>query len=69
MLVYQKFTFKRNKDENVHSFPLSAIRVELLERMKEREREKDSFGMLYTGYILYIVKIMREMKEREMKRL
>ena len=39
-------------------FALSAIRGEFLER--------DSFGILYTGYLLSIVKIMREIdSERE----
>ena len=32
-------------------------------RVKEREREIDSFGILYTGYLLSIVKNKRE-KER-----
>jgi hypothetical protein len=33
----------------------------------ERKRERDSFGILYTGYLLSIVKVKREgerMKER-----
>ena len=47
-----------NKEENAHRFVLSAIRVELL------ERERDSFGILYTGYLLSIVKIKKEI-ERE----
>ena len=33
----------------------------------ERERERDSFGILYTGYPLSIVKIKRE-RDRERKR-
>ena len=36
----------------------------------ERERERDSFGILYTyakGYLLFIIKIKREI-ERERKR-
>ena len=37
----------------------------------ERERERDSFGILYTGYILSIVNIKREIergkREREWK--
>ena len=37
-----------NKDENVHRFALSAIRGEL---WRERERERDSFGILYWDYI------------------
>ena len=41
-----------NKDENVHRFALTTIKGELLER--------ESFGILYTGYILSIVKIKRE---------
>ena len=33
------------------------------------ERERDSFGKLYTGYLLFIVKIKREReRERERKR-
>ena len=36
-----------NKDENVHRYALSAKRGVLLER--ERERERDSCGILYTG--------------------
>ena len=47
-----------NKDENVHRFALSAIRGELL------ERERDSFGILNTGYLLSLEKRERE-KERE----
>ena len=48
-----------NKEENVHRFALSAISKELLER--------DSFGILYTGYLLFLVKIKRE-RERERER-
>ena len=44
--------FIQNKDENVQRFALSAITGELLER--------DSFGILYTGNLLSIVKIKRE---------
>ena len=44
-----------NKDKNVHRFALSAIRGELLERERERgkeiKRERDSFGLLFTGYL------------------
>ena len=57
--------FQINKDENVHKFALSAIRGELLERKKKSERY--SFGMLYTGYLLSIVKIKKE-RERESER-
>ena len=39
ILCYKHF----NKDENVHSFALSAIRGELLER--ERERDPHNFEM------------------------
>ena len=46
----------------MHRFALSAIIEELLER--EKEIERDSFGMIYTGYQLSIVKIKRE---REIK--
>ena len=38
---------------------------------RERKRERDSFGILYTGYLLSIVKIKREIereKERERER-
>ena len=35
----------KNKDENVHRIALSAIRGELL------ERDRDSFGILFTGYL------------------
>ena len=38
------------------------MKGELLER--ERERERDSFGILNTGNLFFIVKIKRE-KERE----
>ena len=42
-----------------------------LDRKKEREikieRARDSFGILYTGYLLSIVKIKRE-GERNIKR-
>ena len=31
---------KRNNDENVHRFALSAIKVELLERERGREKEE-----------------------------
>ena len=55
--------FLENKDENVHRLALSAIRGELL------EREGDSFGILYIGYLLSIVKIKREIeRERERKK-
>ena len=56
---------KENKGENAHRFSLSAIRGELL------ERERDNFGILYTGYLLSIVKIEKEierMRERERER-
>ena len=54
-----------NKDENVHRFALSAMRGKLL------ERERDNFGILFTGYLLSIVKIEREIeikREREKER-
>ena len=52
-----------NKEEDVHRYALSAIREELLEREK---KERDSFGILYTGYLLSIVKIKWENeKERD----
>ena len=63
-------------DENVHRFVLSAIRGELLERGRERERKNEiySFWILYTDYLLSIVKKERERvrdsereKERERK--
>ena len=40
-----------NKDDNVHRFALSAITGKLL------ERERDSFRILYPGYLLSIVKL------------
>ena len=62
------YKLKRNKDENVHRFALSAIRGDLLEGEREKKRERDSFGILYTGY-LFIVKIKREIeRERERER-
>ena len=48
---------KKNKDKNVHKNALNAIRGDLLEGEREKVRERDSFGILYTGYILFIVKI------------
>ena len=36
-----KQPLNKNKDENVHRFPLSAIRGELLERERGRERESE----------------------------
>ena len=45
---------------------MSAIRGELLEI--EREKERESFGILYTDYLLSIVKIKRERKESERKK-
>ena len=41
--------------------PICALRGELL------ERERDSFGILYTGYLLSIVKIKRG-RERQRER-
>ena len=49
-------------------FALSAIRGELLERKREIVGERDSFGILNTGYLLSIVKIKREERERKKKR-
>ena len=46
---------------------INTIRGEFL----ERERERDSFGILYTGYLLSIVKIKRKVereRDREGKR-
>ena len=38
-------------------------------RKSKRKRERDSFGILYTGYLLSIVKIERELeRERERER-
>ena len=34
---------------------------------RKKERKRDSFGILYTGYILLLVKIKRE-REREIER-
>ena len=37
-----------------------------MEREREREKGRDSFGILFTGYLLSIVKIKREIEsERE----
>ena len=44
-----------NKDENVHRFALSAIRGEHLERERKSKRERESFWILYTGYLLEIL--------------
>ena len=55
--------YRYNKEENVHIFALRAIRGELL------ERERDSFGILYTGYLSSIVKIKRvKVRKQERKR-
>ena len=62
--MYHYYLF-RNKDENAHRFALSSIRGELLER--EREKEIDSFGILYTGYLFSLVKIKKGI-EREGER-
>ena len=43
---------------------MSAIRGKLSEKEKKK-RERDSFGILYTGYLLYIVKIKREIDKKE----
>ena len=54
-----------NKEENVHRFALGAIRGKLLEREREKKKkEGDSFGILYTGYLLSIVKIKREIQRK-----
>ena len=52
----------RNKDENVHRYALSAISGEFL------ERERDSFGILYTGYLLSILRLREREIERERER-
>ena len=60
----------KDKDENVHWFVLSTLRGNLLEieREKKREREeRDSFGNLYTGYLLFIIKIKREIDRESNK--
>ena len=46
--------FEVNEDENVRRFALSAIRGGVL------ERERHSFGILYTGYLKSRVQIKRE---------
>ena len=39
-----------------------------MEIEREKENERDFFGILYTGYLLSIVKIKREIeREREIK--
>ena len=48
-----------NMDESVHRFALSKIRGGLL----EREKKRDSFWILYTGYLFSIVKIKREIEK------
>ena len=50
-------TFNVNKDEHAQIFALSGI-------LLEREKERESFGILYIGYPLSIVKDERE-TERE----
>ena len=50
-------------DENVHRFALSAIRGEFLEIDSERERY--SFGIFYTGNLLSIVRIKREIERKK----
>ena len=58
-----RIIIKVNKDENVHKFALSDIRGELL------ESERYSFGILYKGYLLSIVKFKREREiERQIKK-
>jgi hypothetical protein len=49
---------EKNKDENVNRLALRVIRGELL------ERERDSFGILYTVYLLSIVKIKRVIERK-----
>ena len=48
--------YEINKDENVHRFSLS----EIIGKILERGREKDSFGILYTGYILSVTHYQRQ---------
>jgi hypothetical protein len=38
-----------------------------LEKEREKERERDTFGILYTGYLLSIVKIKREIERKSNK--
>jgi hypothetical protein len=41
----------------------------LCKQGRKQKRDRDSFGILYTGYLLSIVKIKREIeRERERKR-
>ena len=56
MIISCLWDTETNKYENFHRFALSAIRGELL------ERERYSFGILYTGYLLSIVNIKREIE-------
>ena len=39
VLLFVSVLLKLKKDENVHRYPLCAIRGELLEREREKERE------------------------------
>ena len=58
------FIIAKNKDENVHRFALGAIEGNFW-----REKERDSFGILYAGYLLSIVQIKREKEgDREKER-
>ena len=65
-MILDFLNIKNNKDENVHRFALRATRGKLLETGREKERDRDSLGILYTGYLLSIVNIKKEI-ERERK--
>ena len=55
-----------NKDENVHN----SVKCNKSRTIGERKwkSERYSFGILYTGYLLYIVKIKREREKERGKR-
>ena len=52
VLLVVSVLLKLNKDENVHRYPLCAIRGELLEREREKEREIEKEIVL--GYYRWV---------------
>ena len=61
ILITFPLPFEQNKEENAHRFALSAIRGEPF------ERERDSFGILYTGHLL-VVRELEKKRESERER-
>ena len=58
-----------NKDEYVNWFSLSAIKGGTFEeRKRKKEIERDCFEILYTGYLLSIVEIKREIEREKEER-